>query len=165
MTEKKMHPIGFWLLLAGIGATIIYTLYELIVVMLVLFGVEAVTNMAMFGVPPEVGDILRWVFIGLYAIVLIAFAIFILIYVISLIKVLRNRTTPRRQRYLRPIWVITILNLIVHFSAIINGGFVSVVGLIISLVIIVGLFLQAKYNPTDNNNNQINNNNNQFGQQ
>ena len=151
--EKSLHPIAFWILLIAVIAGLCYGIYNMVIAIWALSIAEGFTNLGMFDSifsslnMPNIVDIF---FKVLYCLVLFAFAIFILIYLVFILKLLKNKKGPASQKYLGPLFAIAIIGLIMAVISLFASNWVSIAGLIINVAIVVGIIIQNKYEPTNN---------------
>ena len=145
--EKALHPIAFWVLLISVGIGLGYAIYSMVIAVMALALVEGVSNLAMFAAPADAAGIVATMFRVINGIVLFAFAIALLIHVLFIIALLRNRKSPRPQNYLTLLLIISVIIVISSVASIAMGGWVSMTSLILYGVIIGGIVLQKMYKP------------------
>ena len=147
---KAMHPIAFWILLAGCIAALAYGIYNITIAIWALASVERLLGAGgAFGnlVGGEVSDMIKNMFRIVYGAVLLAFAIFVLIYALVILGLLKNQKGPRSQKYLRTLWIITIIGLIFNVISLLASNWVAISSLAINITLLVGLIMQKNYNP------------------
>lgn len=86
---------------------------------------------------------------GIGGILLLIYVIFILIYLFFVLRLLKNRAEPTKQKYLRGVFNISVINAVFAVISILGGTWISIISLAVNAAIIAGFYMQENYNPPD----------------
>ncbi|MCL1900837.1 MAG: hypothetical protein FWG51_00370 [Firmicutes bacterium] len=149
--EKSLHTIAFWLLLIGGLAGLAYAVYDALMIIMIWTGITnfyggVLSMVGSFTDLQGADTIVKICLYGIGGLILLAMLIFILIYLVFIIKLLRNKAKPTRQNYFRGVLIISFISAANAIFGLTGGNFVSIVGIVISAAIIAGYFIQKQYN-------------------
>lgn len=138
---KKLDKKAFWIVLAGIAASVVYRFVDLFISRNREF---PFLRGGGFELTEEAIERLRKFIFGANAFVAVITALICAYFIYRLLK---NRTQPAKQGYITFLLVVSIIFAVFNLLSVLMGSYITLINLAFNAAIIVGCAIQKNYEP------------------